>query len=57
VHSFYVQTYHIKDALIADAASTGTAEAVVEQAVTGDPALALLCMRGFAADDGSRLVP
>lgn len=42
MHSFYVQTYHIKDALIADAAATGIAQAVVEQAVTGDPALALL---------------
>jgi hypothetical protein len=42
LHSFYVQTYHIKDALTADAASTGVAAAVVEQAVTNDPALALL---------------
>jgi hypothetical protein len=42
LHAFYVQTYHIKDALIADAANTGISEAAVEQAVTGDPALALL---------------
>jgi hypothetical protein len=42
VHAFYVQTYHIKDALKADAASTGVAGATIENAITAEPALALL---------------
>ena len=42
LHSFYVQTYHLKDALIADTTATGIAPAAVENAITNDPALALL---------------
>jgi hypothetical protein len=42
LHAFYVQTYHIKDALIADAASTGRSGKTVENAITSDPTLALL---------------
>jgi hypothetical protein len=39
LHSFFVQTYHLKDALIADAAMP---EQTVEDAVTASPDLALL---------------
>jgi hypothetical protein len=38
LHSFFVQTYHIRDALIADA----VAQPVVDRAITNDPDLALL---------------
>jgi DNA-directed RNA polymerase subunit RPC12/RpoP len=42
LHSFYVQTYHLKDALIAEAPSTGVLPREVEDAVTNDPNLSLL---------------
>jgi hypothetical protein len=42
LHSFYVQTYHIKDALKNDAASTGVSGTTVESAITNTPVLALL---------------
>ncbi len=42
LHSFYVQTYHIKDALKVDAGSTGISGSTVEAAISGDPVLALL---------------
>ncbi len=42
LHSFYVQAYHLKDALREEASSTGVAGAAVETAVTAEPALALL---------------
>jgi hypothetical protein len=42
LHSFYVQTYHLKDALIAEEASTGVSRELIEKAITDDPDLALL---------------
>ncbi len=42
LHSFYVQTYHLKDALKREAASTGVSGATIETTVTNDPDLALL---------------
>jgi hypothetical protein len=42
LHSFYVQAYHLKDALKLEASSTGIPVAAVEAAVTNDPSLALL---------------
>jgi len=42
LHSFYVQTYHIKDALKEDAGSTGVSGMTVENAITAEPILALL---------------
>jgi hypothetical protein len=42
LHSFYVQTYHIKDALIAEEASTGVSRQLIEKAITDDPDLSLL---------------
>ncbi len=42
LHSFYVQAYHIKDALKAEAATTGIPGETVEAAITAEPALALL---------------
>lgn len=42
LHAFYVQTYHIKDALKADVASTGISGPTIELAISGEPILALL---------------
>jgi hypothetical protein len=42
VHSFYVQAYHLKDSLKEESATIGVTKAAIEQAVTDDPALALL---------------
>jgi hypothetical protein len=42
LHSFYVQTYHIKDALKEDAGSTGVTRIAVENAISAEPILALL---------------
>jgi hypothetical protein len=42
LHSFYVQTYHLKDALKDEAGATGVPGATIETTVTNEPALALL---------------
>jgi hypothetical protein len=42
LQSFYIQAYHIKDALKQEAASLGLQPTVIEDAITNDPALALL---------------
>jgi hypothetical protein len=42
LHSFFVQTYHLKDALIVEAATTGVTRESLEKAIRGDPDLALL---------------
>jgi hypothetical protein len=42
LHSFYVQAYHLKDALIQDAAAIGVTKATIEAAMTSNPNLALL---------------
>jgi hypothetical protein len=42
LHAFYIQTYHLKDALILDAPTTGIAGDAVEKAISDDPVLALL---------------
>jgi hypothetical protein len=42
LQSFYVRTYHIKDALKEDAASLGVQPSAIEDAITNDPDLALL---------------
>jgi hypothetical protein len=42
LHAFFVQTYHIKDALKNESASTGIQPAAVENAIGEEPALALL---------------
>jgi hypothetical protein len=42
LHSFYVQAYHVKDALKVEAATTGIPGEMVERTITAEPALALL---------------
>lgn len=42
LYSFYIQAYHIKDALIEAAATTGISGATVEATITAEPELALL---------------
>jgi len=42
LRDFYIQTYHIKDALKHAASTTGISSATVENVVTGEPTLALL---------------
>lgn len=42
LQAFYVQTYHLKDALRNEAAATGVSPAAVEKAISTEPALALL---------------
>jgi hypothetical protein len=42
LYSFYVQAYHLKDALIVEAPSTSVAPRDVENAVTNEPNLAIL---------------
>ena len=42
LQSFYVRTYHIKDALKEDAPSLGLQPSAIEAAITNDPNLALL---------------
>jgi hypothetical protein len=42
LHSFFVQAYHLKDALIHDSATTGIQASVIENAITTDTHLALL---------------
>jgi hypothetical protein len=42
LHSFYIQAYHLKDALKEEEASTGVPKATVENAITSEPALSLL---------------
>jgi hypothetical protein len=42
LRSFYIQTYHLKDALKAEATSHGVTHSEIEAAITGDPELALL---------------
>lgn len=42
LHSFFVQAYHLKDALIQDAGTTGVSANSIENAITADPSLALL---------------
>lgn len=42
LHSFYVQTYHLKDALKRESASTGVTDGQVEGVISSDPALALM---------------
>lgn len=42
LHSFYVQSYHLKDALKAEAGATGVAAATVETSISNEPDLALL---------------
>ncbi len=42
LHSFYVDCYHLKDYLKNEAATTGVSKQQVEDAITADPALALL---------------
>jgi hypothetical protein len=43
VQSFFVTAYHLKDNLVRSSATTGIARHAVENAVSGDPDLALLC--------------
>jgi len=42
LHSFYIQAYHLKDALKEEASTTGVAKQAVEDAISADPSLALL---------------
>lgn len=42
LHAFYIQAYHLKDALILDAPTTGVARDAVEKVISDDPDLALL---------------
>lgn len=42
LHSFYIECYHLKDALIAKAQTLGITKRQVEDAITADPVLALL---------------
>lgn len=42
LHNFYVQAYHLKDSLIADASATGVSRVQVEAAINQEPFLALL---------------
>jgi hypothetical protein len=42
LHSFFVQTYQLKDALIADGTNTGITRKQIEDAITASPELALL---------------
>jgi hypothetical protein len=42
LHSFYIQAYHLKDALKEEAATTGVTGQAVEDVVSRDPTLALL---------------
>jgi hypothetical protein len=42
LQSVYIQTYHLKDALIADASSHGISGQTIESAITSDPDLSLL---------------
>jgi hypothetical protein len=42
LHSFFVQAYHLKDALKAESSTHGVSGAAVEAAIGGDPYLALL---------------
>lgn len=42
LHAFYVQTYHLKDALVHESDTLGLSREVIENAVTASPALALI---------------
>jgi hypothetical protein len=42
LQSFYIQAYHLKDALIADSPSHGITPHAIESAITADPNLALI---------------
>jgi hypothetical protein len=42
LHSFYIECYHLKDALIVEASTLGITKRQVEDAITADPVLALL---------------
>jgi hypothetical protein len=42
LQSFYIQAYHLKDALIADSPSHGIKPDAIENAITADPNLALI---------------
>jgi hypothetical protein len=42
LHSFFIQAYHLKDALKADTPSHGVAGKTIEDAITAEPELALL---------------
>lgn len=42
LQSFYIQAYHLKDALRADSPSHGISQDVIENAITDDPNLALI---------------
>jgi hypothetical protein len=42
LQAFYIQTYHLKDALLASSAKTGISEQTVENEITNNPDLALL---------------
>ena len=42
LQSFYIQAYHLKDALKADASSHGISGQAIESAITSDPDLSLL---------------
>ena len=42
LHSFFVQTYHLKDALKGESATIGVSAADIERAVTDEPDLTLL---------------
>jgi hypothetical protein len=42
LHTFYISTYHLKDALKLDATATGVSDKTIEDEISNTPALALL---------------